>query len=43
MSDELAHFLIDRNRRALAIIAMLRDFAAQEDLLLLFSKRQRSE
>src|SRR5262245_45270930 len=34
-----SHFLIDRNGRALAVIAMLRDLASQEYLFFLFAER----
>src|SRR5438067_12711480 len=42
-SDDLAHFRVDANRSLFGIVAVLRDLAAEEDLLLLLAEGQRPE
>ena len=41
--DQLPNFLIDLEGNFVAVIALLADFAAKEDELVLLAKRQRAE
>src|SRR6266849_6238849 len=41
--DQFLNFFVDLDRGGLAVIAMLRNLAAQEDLLFLFAEGQRTE
>ena len=41
VGDEALHFLIDLERRVLAVVLVLRDLAAEEDLLFLLAEGQR--
>src|SRR5215472_13401934 len=41
--DQLAHFLVNLDGSVFAVVAMLRDLAAQEDLLFLLAEGQRTE
>src|SRR5262245_45639475 len=40
--DDALHFLIDLQRRILAVILVLRDLAAEEDLLFFLAERERA-
>ena len=42
IEDKLPNFLVDRDSRAFAVVAMLRDLASEEDLFFLFAERQRA-
>src|SRR3569833_1250135 len=41
--DDALHFFVDANRRLFTVIAVLRDFTAEEDLLVLLAEAQRTE
>ena len=41
VGDEFLHFLIDLERRVFAVVLVLRDLAAEEDLLFLLTEGQR--
>src|SRR5262252_7975382 len=42
VGDEALHFLIDLERRVLAVVLVLRDFAAEENLLFLLAESERT-
>ena len=41
VGDEALHFLVDLERRVLAVVLVLRDLAAEEDLLFLLAEGER--
>ena len=42
LGDDALHFLVDAERRVLAVVRVLRDLAAEEDLLFLLAEGERA-